>query len=261
MKKFLLILVTITLISGMMAYARQGTLPKDFPFCADISGATTPTVRYEIPFGTVSSGGVYCRLLVQNSTYLVNAAQIGSQSVIDKGIIHAVDVFAILGGGGTVTTFNNPIKICLQGSGDFYFIDASQSPRTVQQLTPLVDSGYTCGTVSTAGVAVLTNPSSSVAPIATFQPAGTPQPGATPGATVAAGGYTGAVSGCTIVTTKIVRLREEPNTTSKILDRLPYNTTWTATERVPGWYRIIWKNTQGWVSSSFLRPTGTCGPR
>lgn len=260
MKKLLLVLLIIASVS-MIASAQQTKLPKDFPFCADISGATTPIVRYEIPFGTVSSGGVYCRLLVQNSTYLVNSAQIGNQSLIDKGIIQAVDVFAILGSGGTVTTFNNPIKICLQGSGDFYYIDASQSPRTVQQLTPIVDSGYTCGTVSTAGVAVLTNPSGNVAPVATFQPAGTPQPGTTPVATIAAGGFSGPVSGCTVVTTKIVRLREEPNTTSKILDRLAYNTTWTATERVPGWYRIIWKNTQGWVSATFLQTRGTCGTK
>ena len=36
------------------------------PLCADRTGATTPIVRYDIPYGTVTSGGVYCRALVQN---------------------------------------------------------------------------------------------------------------------------------------------------------------------------------------------------
>lgn len=260
MKKLLLVLLMIASAS-VTAHARQATPSRDLPYCADLSGATTPLVRYEIPFGTVSSGGVYCRILVQNSRYLVNSAQIGSQALIDKGIIQAVDVFAILGSGATVTTFNNPIKICLQGSGDLFFMDASQSPRVLVQLTSVADGGYTCGTVSTAGLVVLTNPSSSVAPILTFQPAGTPQPGATPGAVISAGGYSGPVSGCKVTTTKIVRIREEPNTDSAIVDRLAFNLTFTATERVPGWYRIIYLDTQVWVSANFVRPSGTCGPQ
>src|SRR5215813_10190727 len=78
------------------------------PLCADRTGATTPIVRYDIPYGTVTSGGVYCRALVQNGTYLVNSAEIGSQAAIDLGINQAVDVYALLFNGSPQTTFNNP---------------------------------------------------------------------------------------------------------------------------------------------------------
>lgn len=232
------------------------------PLCADRTGATTPIVRYDIPYGTVSSGGIYCRPLVQSSKYLVNPAEIGSQAAIDLGISQAVDVYAILFGGGTVTTFNNPFKICLLGSGFIYFLDANQSPRTLQQLTGESDGTYTCASLSTAGIVMLTTAGSQPAapqPAVTGTP-GTPIPGATlaPGVTGTPAAI-GVVGNCTLTINKIVRLRAEPNTTSKILTRLAYNTTWKVTGRVVGWYQIVWKDTQGWVSDQFARATGQCG--
>ncbi len=127
------------------------------PLCADRTGATTPIVRYDIPYGTVSSGGIYCRPLVQSGKYLVNSAEIGSQQAIDLGVNQAVDVYAILFGGGTVTSFNNPFKICLLGTGSIYFLDANQSPRPLIQLTGESDGTYTCASLSTAGIVMLTN--------------------------------------------------------------------------------------------------------
>jgi uncharacterized protein YgiM (DUF1202 family) len=258
MKKILLALVTIgllmTLINGVFA---QTTNPNNLPFCADLSGQTTPIVRYEIPFGTVSSGGVYCKFLVQNGTYLVNSAQIGNQQAINLGITQAVDVFAIQASGATQTVFNNAIKVCLQGTGPMFFLDANQSPRQLVQLTATSDGGYVCGSVSTAGTVLLTNSAPAVsAPAAAV---GTPVTGTPVAGTPAAPtGPTTVLNACKVTTTKIVRLREESNTTSKILTRLPYNTTWTVTEKTTGWYRIIWKDTQGWVSADFVRTQGSC---
>ncbi len=230
------------------------------PLCADRSGATTAIVRYDIPYGTVSSGGIYCRPLVQNGTYLVNAAQIGSQAAIDLGINQAVDVYAILFTGATTTTFNNPFKICLLGSGSIYFLDATQSPRTLQQLAGESDGTYTCVSLSTAGIVMLTNNAAPApAPTAAGTP-GTPVAGATPQPGVTGTPATiGAVGNCSLTVNKIVRLRAEANTTSKVLTRLAYNTTWKVTGRVPGWYQIVWTNTQGWVSDAFVRATGQCG--
>lgn len=229
------------------------------PLCSDRSGATTAIVRYEIPYGSVSSGGVYCRPLVQDSKYLVSSAQIGNQDLINLGIVQAVDVFAILSSGGTTTVFNNPINICLLGVGNLFFLDANQSPRPLIQLTVSSDGVYSCGTVSTAGTVALTT-GGLAQPAAAPTAAGTPDPNATPGPTVTPGAAlpVGSLANCSVTTTKIVRLRAEANTTSTILTRLPYNTTWKATERVEGWYRIVWKDTQGWVSSSFVRTAGSC---
>lgn len=260
MKKSLLALVTIglllTFINGVFA---QTTNPNNLPFCADLSGQTTPIVRYEIPFGTVSSGGVYCKFLVQNGTYLVNSAQIGNQQAINLGITQAVDVFAIQASGATQTVFNNAIKVCLQGSGPMFFLDANQSPRQLVQLTATSDGGYTCGSVSTAGTVLLTNSAPAVSAPQPAAAAGTPVSGTPVAGTPAAPtGPSTTLNACKVTTTKIVRLREESNTTSKILTRLPFNTTWTVTEKTTGWYRIIWKDTQGWVSADFVRTQGSC---
>jgi len=232
------------------------------PLCSDRTGATSPIVRYDIPFGTVTSGGVYCRVLVQNGQYLVNAAQIGSQTAINLGITQAVDVFAILTNGSTITTFNNSFKVCLIGTGGLFFLDANQSPRQLVQITGLDEGGYTCGTLSSAGTLVLassvpasSNPAATAVPV-TVGP-GTPQPTGT----VSAAGITATfpLGTCSVTISRTVRLREEPTTTSKILTRLAYNTTWQATERIPGWFRVVWQDTQGWVSSDYVRATGSCG--
>ncbi len=231
------------------------------PLCADRTGATTAIVRYDIPAGTVSSGGIYCRPLVQSGKYLVNAAEIGSQQAINLGINQAVDVYAILFSGGTVTTFNNTFKICLLGTGYIYFLDANQSPRQLQQLTGDSDGTYTCATLSTAGIVMLTNSGGTVAaqPVVTGTP-GTAVPGGTlePGVT-GTPVTIGAVGNCTLTINKIVRLRAEANTTSKVLTRLAYDTTWKVTGRVAGWYQIVWTDKQGWVSDAFVRATGECG--
>ena len=232
------------------------------PLCADRTGATTPIVRYDIPYGTVASGGIYCRPLVQSGKYLVNSAEIGSQAAINLGINQAVDVYAILFGGGTVTSFNNAFKICLLGTGSMYFLDANQSPRPLVQLTGDSDGTYTCASLTTAGIVMLTN-SSLAAPtpapvvVTTTGTPGTPVAAGTgtPAAAVAIGG----VGNCSLTTNKIVRLRADANTTSTVLTRLPYNTTWKVTGRVAGWYQIIWTNKQGWVSDQFVRATGECG--
>ncbi len=231
------------------------------PLCADRTGATTPIVRYDIPYGTVSSGGIYCRPLVQSGKYLVNSAEIGSQAAIDLGINQAVDVYAILFGGGTVTKFNNAFKICLLGTGSMYFLDANQSPRALVQLTGDSDGTYTCASLSTAGIVMLTNSSISAptpAPVVTaIGTPGTPAPGVTgtPGAPLTIG----AVGNCSLTVNKIVRLRADASTTSKVLTRLAYNTTWKVTGRVAGWYQIVWTDKQGWVSDAFVRASGECG--
>ena len=67
------------------------------------------------------------------------------------------------------------------------------------------------------------------------------------------------VSGCRVTVNRIVRLRTEPNTTSQIIARLPYRTSYTVTEATPGWFRVIYESTQGWVSADFVTATGSCG--
>lgn len=67
-----------------------------------------------------------------------------------------------------------------------------------------------------------------------------------------------ALSNCRVTTTRIVRLRASADPNGAIMTRLPFGTSWTATERTADWFRVIYQNTQGWVSAEFLNTTGSC---
>ncbi len=66
------------------------------------------------------------------------------------------------------------------------------------------------------------------------------------------------LSNCRVRVTRTVRLRTLPDTSSEIITRLPFGTTWTATERTPDWIRVIYEDRQGWASADFLAPIGDC---
>lgn len=63
---------------------------------------------------------------------------------------------------------------------------------------------------------------------------------------------------CRVTTTKMVRIRTEPNLNSTVISTLPWRTTYQATDRIEGWYKVVYMNTQGWVSADYLSGTG-CG--
>ena len=117
------------------------------PLCADFNGSTSPLILANVPSGTAGSARVYCRVITDKY-------QIGVQSVLARGVLVAVDIFA-LNGGSSVTRFNNSVFVCLQGSGPFIFLDANQSPRAPQQLTSVNQNGYECANVPNAGTVVL----------------------------------------------------------------------------------------------------------
>ncbi len=127
------------------------------PLCADLTGTTNPIVRADVPAGTVTNGWVYCRVIAQDGEFVEmnqGAAALGNADVLAQGVIHAVDVFGMSGGLG-VADFNNPVNVCLQGSGRFLFLDARQSPRPVSQLPATSVGGYTCANIPSAGTVVL----------------------------------------------------------------------------------------------------------
>ncbi len=117
------------------------------PLCADFNGSTSPLILANVPSGTAGGARVYCRVITDKY-------QIGVPAVLSRGVLVAVDIFA-LNGGSSVTRFNNSIFVCLQGSGPFIFLDANQSPRAPQQLTSVNQNGYECANVPNAGTVVL----------------------------------------------------------------------------------------------------------
>lgn len=66
----------------------------------------------------------------------------------------AVDVFA-LSETGSVVRFNLPVTVCLLGSGDFFFLDATLAPRVPQLMPTFMSGGYTCANIPNAGMVVL----------------------------------------------------------------------------------------------------------
>ena len=123
------------------------------PMCADFNGSLNPVVRAEFP---TNVGNIFCRVLAENRALIGQAAaQIGDASVISMGVIQAADIF--MPDSMTAPTFASPIKVCLQGSGNFIFLSAQQSPRQPQVLTSMSEGGFTCAFIGSPGTVVLTS--------------------------------------------------------------------------------------------------------
>ena len=68
------------------------------------------------------------------------------------------------------------------------------------------------------------------------------------------------LNNCRVTITRIVRLRAEPNTDSEIITRLPYRSSWQATQHTGGWFQVVYQDRQGWVSDAYTNSTGDCQP-
>jgi hypothetical protein len=212
------------------------------PLCADFDGTTNEIIRANVPQGTVTDGGVFCRVLVDNSVFVRQSAEVGKPDVLGRGVLQAVDVFALYQNGTSTPFFNNAISVCLQGEGVLLYLDATVSPRTVVELPVFMRDGYTCTSVPNAGTVVLVSGSASVTGVV---PANT--------------GFTTSLAGCMVTTNHILNLREQPDDGSAVIRILPYNVTLTAFERTDGWFYVDYEGLRGWVSAGYVAPQGACG--
>jgi sortase (surface protein transpeptidase) len=97
----------------------------------------------------IDRSSLFCRLLIEP-----NAGKIGNQSILDLGVIAAVDVYSATG----ATSFVDDVDICLQGSGYLLFLNANDSPRVPQIVTAWSTPafpGYVCATLHAPGMLVL----------------------------------------------------------------------------------------------------------
>jgi hypothetical protein len=126
--------------------------------CPEYNFQTESVVRAVVADQLMAIG---CNILYENGQPMMwmggsvtNAGSIGVQSVLDRGVIQAVDVFLPNGEG----KFNGDAVVCLRGSGAMVFLAASGIPRTPQDLiawqTPAFP-GYTCATLYQPGTLVL----------------------------------------------------------------------------------------------------------
>jgi hypothetical protein len=119
------------------------------PLCALFGGGTNAIVRAD------AQPNQFCRILVENGDYKQDGAEIGDISLINAGVAQAVDIYAFAAGGERVTIFERPLNVCLQGTGQFFFRDATGQPRTTALLPATQSGGYTCATINHAGTVVL----------------------------------------------------------------------------------------------------------
>lgn len=268
MKTRIVIVLVSVLVLALSFALRVGAQAGAVPLCPDVTGITNPIVRAAIPSGTVSGGSVYCRIIAQSGTFVRTSAEIGSAAVLNQGVIQAVDVFGMLPGGQWVTNFSANVEVCLQGSGSLVYLDARQSPRQPATLGGSSSDGYTCASISGPGTVVLTG--TLPTPVGSTA-ASTPVPGAPAAQGTPSVGSAGTLasipigtiidlteSACTGRTTRIVRLRTEPNTTSSVIDTLPYDLRFRVTGVTNGWVRIVYRDGQGWVSGQFFRLGAGC---
>ncbi|MFN8528294.1 MAG: Ig-like domain-containing protein [Anaerolineae bacterium] len=210
--------------------------PPPVPPLANFNGVTlTDVLRAEVPLSL--RYGLFARVLARNGVYVVGPEQVGHAGLVQLGVIHAVDIFPADG-----LTMTEGVRVCFNGVGSLWFMDAHGTPRTPILLASTVEGGMTCGWIFAPGTLVLTN---------LYTPASS-----TPDASTPASGT--ALTDCSVTTLYASRLRAEPGTGADILTTVPFNTTLASDLRQPGWYHVEYTGLSGWIASELLSVTLGC---
>lgn len=210
--------------------------PPPVPLCADLDGTKNPIVRAKIP---ANKKDIYCRVLAAFKVFRENSAAIGNEDVLNRGVIHAVDIFSLHG-----NTAQGSL-ICLYGTGSLIFLDSANAPRVPQWMAVTIQGQYSCATIPNTGTLVMVADSSG-APPPTFLDVGG-DPVIVP------------LTGCKVTTTHMDNLRENPNRLGSVLTIIPWQITLNADQRAPGnWYHVIFENYNGWVNGRYVSTDGSC---
>lgn len=215
--------------------------------CPLISGGINPVVTVSYPENVMTNGNVFCRVINENGVYVTSAAEIGNAALISRGVLQAIDVFGLTTNGSPFVSFNTPVRICLQGDGVLVFLDATQQPRSVEQLVSTPSSGYTCAAIPNSGTVVLL--SSGLTDSTLFVPVDSTSniPDLL------------SPNSCSVTTMYRVNLREDANLNAPVIAQLPFNATYTATARSRDWIRVVYNDTQGWINTNYVQTQGVCG--
>lgn len=124
---------------------RELLLPS-YPLCPQDAGANLETFQTNLTPGLID---VQCRILAANTEFVQPAAEIGVQSVLDREVIHAVELFS-----PSSANFER-IDVCLSGNGYLIYLDAEDQPREPVWLQRTVRSGYVCTQIPGPGTLIL----------------------------------------------------------------------------------------------------------
>lgn len=134
--------------------------PPPAPACTNANFEDSDTIRTNFT-NDADRAGLNCRVIASDGVYmtwlgspLTSDANIGNRTVLDLGVIAAVDVFSPGGARG----FAGDVNICLKGYGYMIFLDANNAPRVPQLWSAWTTDafpGYTCTTLYGPGTVVL----------------------------------------------------------------------------------------------------------
>ena len=133
-----------------MAAALTGFQP--LPACATLDNDNLHVARLD---EAVTRGAVFCREIAHDGSYRINPGVIGSQSVIERGVQQAYDIFGMTVEGVAVQQFNDPITVCLKGRGALVFLPAFASPRPTQSPQSYPSGDFTCASLGSSGIIAL----------------------------------------------------------------------------------------------------------
>ena len=201
----------------------------DPPTC--IGELLNNTGRYRITVSYGLCSGVQFNVL--------ELSAIGIGYVVEAGPLDAIDVW------GWVTQY---VEVCLRSHASTLFLDAANSPRTVEQLASTWDGEWTCATTDRAGTIVFMPADSYLTGAPADAGSSAPASGASPGTTQ--------LADCMVELLYALNFRESPG--GAIMEQLPHRIRLTAFERTADWVYVDYHGTRGWLSASHVRFDGDC---
>ena len=157
----------------------------------------------------------------------IDEAGVGRKSVIDEGIIAAVDIWGYVESG---------VEVCLRGQGELIFLDAAYAPRRESTIAAYRERDLTCAAFNRAGSLVLVSSAASPLHNASQQD----------------------LQNCTVQADGLLNLRDAP-AGSAILAFVSADTYFYAKARTSDWFRIVYLGIDGWVSADHVTTMGDCG--
>lgn len=186
----------------------------------------------------------------------VGALGVGIQSVIDAGLINAVDIWSYVSQGAAA---------CIAGSGILVFLDATTAPKAISLIESFQIDGMTCTRINRPGtLALLSSP-----PRGVMGPTASPAPDFNQSMAKATPDAMTALQNCMVTTNDTLNFRDAPGGDlirnfpspqgNPVDGWIPKNATLTALTRTTDWFLVDYHGTQGWISAGHVTPRGACG--
>lgn len=183
----------------------------------------------------------------------LQGAGVGNAAIVNMGFMDAVDIYGYVPG---------DVPVCLRGRGGIVFVNKSTLPPSIETPPTRLDGGFTCANINSEGIVVLVSNGGNPPPdpnqpvIETVVVDGEEVPIEVE-PEVAATNST--LDNCRVTPNMgIMNLRAEPTINSASIDAIPYGLTLTAIQKTDGWYNVIYRDTNGWLSGDFLDKSRDC---